>query len=52
MQDVGFKQNWGCIWGDEKLIEKWGEQYESERAMPSGMQNALVSGFQAILSHP
>uniref|UniRef100_A0A8C4I075 Sortilin related VPS10 domain containing receptor 1 n=1 Tax=Dicentrarchus labrax TaxID=13489 RepID=A0A8C4I075_DICLA len=28
------------------------EQYESERAMPSGMQNALVSSFQAILFHP
>lgn len=42
----------GASEGDEKLIENWGEQYESEWAMPSGMQNALVSSFQAILSHP
>lgn len=40
----------GCFWGDEKLIEKWGEQYESERAKPSGMQNtkcpSLVLAFK------
>lgn len=49
MQDVSFKQNWGCIWGDEKLIEKWGEQYEKWES--NAQWNAKCPSFQ-LSSNP
>lgn len=38
--------------GMKNLLKSEVNNTKSERAMPSGMQNALVSSFQEILSHP